>query len=366
MAASLLSLNLEVNAALMGFAIGLAIVIVITALIFAAITLTKAEKANKPIKQVTSIAPENPPADKSGAVSSPVVAPAIEPITPSEPASVAAEPAATFSVSDLEVTPLEAKEGETVTVSFRVTNTSHVSGDYHAELRVNGKVVNTEVISLAPGTSKVATFNVVENDAGEHKVEVGELEGKFFIPEANIRVTSLSVNPGQVREGEKVNVAAEVVNTGGVTGSDKLELKLNGKVASVEEITLAPGETKSATFAVAGTGAGEHKVEVGGLKGKFFISEANIYVAALSANPRRVKEGGKVNVVAEVVNTGGAAGSYQLELKLNGVVVAMEKVTVGPGVNQKVNFTLNLQPGSYKVEIGKFSDRFVVEMAKYL
>jgi hypothetical protein len=144
---TILPLSPEVNTALIVFAM----VTVVVALIFAVFTLAQTGKIDKRTRS------------ESGVV------------------SVAPVEIATFDVSDLELSPLEAKEWETVTVSFRVTNTSYVSGHYRAELKVNDKVVFVKALELAPQTTKLATLYVVETKAGEYKVKVGGLEGKVIV-----------------------------------------------------------------------------------------------------------------------------------------------------------------------------------------
>jgi hypothetical protein len=156
---TILPLSPGVNAALIAFAM----ITLSVALICVVIALAKTGKIGKGTKKVTSIVPVSPPTSEPGVV------------------SVAPMKMATFDVSDLAVSPLEAKEWETVTVSFRVTNTSYVSGYYRAELKVNDKVVFIKALELAPQTTKLATLYVVETKAGEYKVKVGGLEGKVVV-----------------------------------------------------------------------------------------------------------------------------------------------------------------------------------------
>jgi uncharacterized protein (DUF58 family) len=205
------------------------------------------------------------------------------------------------------------------------------------------------------------TFEVFETKAGEHKVEVGGLEDKFVIPEADIGVTALDINPRQAKEGEKITVIAEMTNNGGVTGTHKLELKIDGRTAAEKEVSVLPGETELVTFEVFETKAGEHKVEVGGLEDKFVVPEADIGVTALDINPRQVREGEKVTVIAEVTNNSAVTDPYKLELRLGGVFLAAQEFLVAPRVSQKVFFYLrNLKPGVYRIAIGNISNTFVV------
>ncbi len=337
-------LTAGVNAVLVGFAI----VIVIIALVFAAVTLLRTERKGNYLKPA---APAKSLVSTTSQVK--VTPPPLLPV-----------PAANFRVSNLAVNPLEVVEGGTVTVSIKVTNVSSTVGFYYDELKVDGKVVSSQSINLAPVESKLMIFNVVGSGVGEHKVEVGGLDGKFTIPEAKLVVLTLNIEPHQAKEREKIDVTVGVTNKGGVAGRRNLELKLNGEVVIVKEITLTPGQYESVTFEVAEAKAGEHKVEVDDLEEMFNIPAANIIVTNLDINPRNVKEGERVNITVEVANRGGVTGSHKLELKIGGIVLATQEVTVFPKTNQKVSFILsNTKSGFHQVEIGNLSDKIMVGMA---
>ena len=171
---TILPLSPEVKAAL----VGIAIVVVVLALLFAAITLAKTEKLSRPTKEVTPTVPIKPAMESetvlpvAGVVKSSLESGAVLPVV---------APEASFDISDLEISPLEAKEGEIVTISFLVTNRGIVSSYYRAELKINGKIVATKGVALAPTATKWVVFTVAEINAGIHKVEVGGLDGRFVV-----------------------------------------------------------------------------------------------------------------------------------------------------------------------------------------
>jgi len=88
---------------------------------------------------------------------------------------------APFSISGLKIDPVEARPGETITITFKVTNTVDVHSIYTVTLKVNGEVVAAEVVSLPRRASLPMNFTVVENRPGDYHVEVGDASGKFTI-----------------------------------------------------------------------------------------------------------------------------------------------------------------------------------------
>jgi hypothetical protein len=84
---------------------------------------------------------------------------------------------------------------------------------------------------------------------------------------------SLVISPTEVDIGETVDVTISVTNTGGVAGSYKVTLKINGVVEATKEVTLNPAASETVTFATAKNVAGSYSVEVDGLKGSFTVKE---------------------------------------------------------------------------------------------
>ncbi len=78
----------------------------------------------------------------------------------------------------------------------------------------------------------------------------------------------------------------------------------------------------------------------------------NIFVAVTGEN---------VTITANVANNGGQEGTYTAELKLNGEIVEAKEVTLGPGQNRQVSFTLSGRDyGQYEVEVAGLSGEFTV------
>ena len=87
-------------------------------------------------------------------------------------------------------------------------------------------------------------------------------------------------------------------------------------------------------------------------------------VSKLIISPTEIDIGQSVTISTIVANTGGETGTYEVALKINGVVEATKEVTVSAGANKKVTFTTAKDmAGSYLVDINGLSGSFTVKAA---
>jgi hypothetical protein len=84
-------------------------------------------------------------------------------------------------------------------------------------------------------------------------------------------VRNLKISPSRVKAGQIVHVFAEVTNTGPVTSTYSLVLKIKGIVEAVKEITLVPGQSQKVAFVILRDKAGVYDVDLEGLKGSFTV-----------------------------------------------------------------------------------------------
>jgi hypothetical protein len=90
-------------------------------------------------------------------------------------------PFAAFNISDIRVNPIVADKGEVVTIYLTVTNTSHVSSYFNADLKINGTTTASQQMSIDPGESKWPTFTVIAENEGEYTVEIAGLKGRYIV-----------------------------------------------------------------------------------------------------------------------------------------------------------------------------------------
>lgn len=88
---------------------------------------------------------------------------------------------ATFTTSDLTITPTEADIAQSVTISVTITNTGDLAGSQDVSLKINGKVVSTKKVSIAGHASEKVTFVSVQGTPASYAVNVNGLSGTFTV-----------------------------------------------------------------------------------------------------------------------------------------------------------------------------------------
>ena len=88
---------------------------------------------------------------------------------------------AEFELMSLNITPPEVTAGDPVGVTAGVKNVGGSEGVYTAMLNLDGVEVETEDVTLAPGTTEMITFSLVKEEAGTYVVAVGELSRELVV-----------------------------------------------------------------------------------------------------------------------------------------------------------------------------------------
>lgn len=84
-------------------------------------------------------------------------------------------------------------------------------------------------------------------------------------------VSNFIINPGQSEIGQPVIISFEIANVGETVGSYQLQLKIDGIVRIVREITLAAKSSETVSFEIDNLSVGRHEVKVAGLSGYFNV-----------------------------------------------------------------------------------------------
>jgi hypothetical protein len=81
----------------------------------------------------------------------------------------------------------------------------------------------------------------------------------------------------------------------------------------------------------------------------------------LQISPDEIKQGQEATITADVTNTGTAEGSYNVELKVDDVVVDSQTITLSVGNSTTVEFSHEEgEPGTYEVELGGLTTTYEV------
>ena len=88
---------------------------------------------------------------------------------------------------------------------------------------------------------------------------------------------------------------------------------------------------------------------------------ANFVVTNLLVFPVEVEPGETVTIEAEVTNSGGSTGDYTATLKINGTIVDSISITLDPGEDETVSFSIAKEAtGTYLVQLAGLEGTFTV------
>jgi hypothetical protein len=88
---------------------------------------------------------------------------------------------AAFTISSLNISPIEVAPNDKVTIGVSVTNTGGIKGDYTVVLNINGVKEAENSVTVAAGSSQTVTFSVAKDKAGSYSVAVGGQSGSFTV-----------------------------------------------------------------------------------------------------------------------------------------------------------------------------------------
>jgi PKD repeat protein len=97
--------------------------------------------------------------------------------------TVVAEGEASFSVSNLNISPEQVQPNQQVSISVNITNIGDGTGSYNASLYINGQLDNSETVTVEPGATQDLVFTVTRADLGTYDVAFAGLEGQFTVVE---------------------------------------------------------------------------------------------------------------------------------------------------------------------------------------
>ena len=104
-----------------------------------------------------------------------------EPEPPPAPMPASAPAPASFDVSNLSITPGEARPFEKVTISALVKNTGGSDGICDIVLKINDAEEDKKPIRLGAGETERVTFIILREALGSYKVDINSLVGQFSI-----------------------------------------------------------------------------------------------------------------------------------------------------------------------------------------
>ncbi|MFC1957566.1 carboxypeptidase regulatory-like domain-containing protein [Chloroflexota bacterium] len=183
---------------------------------------------------------------------------------------------------------------------------------------------------------------------------------------ASFVASALSIRPAEVDVGRSVSISALVTNTGDLSGTYEVVLKINDAVLETKQVTLAGDESQTVSFSVTRSVVGEYTVDINGLTGTFKAKEhqalaATFTINTLSISPTEVNTGESIIIAVTVTNRGELTGTYAVALKVNDVAVETREATLAGGASQQVEFKVTEDiAGTYRIDVNGLLDTFTV------
>jgi len=88
---------------------------------------------------------------------------------------------------------------------------------------------------------------------------------------------------------------------------------------------------------------------------------ANFEVSNLVIEPAEVLAGETVTITVDVTNSGGAEGTYDAVLLVNGVNELSKEITLAPETTETVRFLLSKDtPGTYSIEVAELNTTLTI------
>ena len=139
----------------------------------------------------------------------------------------------------------------------------------------DNKVYNIDVADQTPSGQAyyirlADTRDIYTVDSSWYDVVARLVTDPPYAP-ASIVVDSLTVTPLETTANQTVNIAAEMVNNGTLTGTMDVRLKVNGEIVQTKTVELARDEHKIILFIIQPDKAGVYSINVEGKTAKLTV-----------------------------------------------------------------------------------------------
>ena len=181
-------------------------------------------------------------------------------------ATEAPAPVAAFVVSSLQLLtePDEIVPGANVEVAAVFENRGDLPSVYDAELLVGRTRLPAIEVRVEPGETERVVIAFEAGDPGTYRLALGgqQLVVDVLGP-AHIVAESMALSAYTVEAGEELLAQVNVHNSGGVAGSQTIELLVDGKVTGEQEATVEGGATIALYFPLEFRKPGTYNISAG-------------------------------------------------------------------------------------------------------
>jgi len=163
--------------------------------------------------------------------------------------------------------------GETTELAVTVHNEGLAGGTYACAYSLDGAVQSDVELAVdGGGSERVALPLPADLSPGGHTATLGDATITFTaLRPAEFVVEYYDVYPKLLKPGQRIDVTAEVTNTGEVPGTFDGELRFGGEVVDAQPTDVEPGEVVDLTYTIRPKTAGQYRVKLGGEQKKVVV-----------------------------------------------------------------------------------------------
>jgi len=138
------------------------------------------------------------PFDADGQVNGTIVDPGWLAVRRLSPALANQHNPAQMSVQYLNINPKQAYPNQPVNITTNVVNTGDEAGNLIVDLKINGEVEQSCIVSVGPQGTKLLKFTVTKAQPGTYTVDIGGQTGSFIILGASSSTASTHSSGGLI------------------------------------------------------------------------------------------------------------------------------------------------------------------------
>lgn len=220
-----------------------------------------------------------------------------------------------------------------------------------------------QTVEVAPGESKVVSFEAVPSKAKTYHVSVDGLTSSFVAREVLPEKVTFSVEvsniPGYASEAYEWFISYGGENYGMWTPISAPITLDNVPKSGLLQATLTGGPYKSWTFRATRTFRDGESYRFNLIAG--IIEGPGIVLTDLVVEPRTVNVGEPVSISVVAINTGDTSESRGVTFIVNDEVVESKTVSLEPGESEELSITVVTgEAGNYSVDVNELHSGFAV------
>ncbi|MFC6905919.1 CARDB domain-containing protein [Halalkalicoccus tibetensis] len=264
---------------------------------------------------------------------------------------------AEMAVRDAAVNATEIHTEQTFEVTATIENTGGEAGTFHAELRMDDVIVDTEAVEVDPGGTESVTFSGSFGEPGEYEVGVNDVvvdTVRVELPPPEFELVEASLAETTVAVGEEIEARATVANVGGQEGSVDVDLRADDRTVASRELTIDADGRESTAITHAFGSPGSYEIELGGEPLGVVTVEipATFEIDETAVPERSAGVGEPLDVDVRVENVGEQAGTAGATLFADGNAVDTSEGSLEPGESAVARFAPSFEAaGAYSLSV---------------